>query len=202
MSDDARRALLLLHLQNEVVDPGGYIGRRGIGAVVAERGVIAAAGRARRDFDQAGEPVLHVVFERPAAAGDPGSGAAGPGAAGSEVVWSTAPQLREPPAGAFSPGGWGVRPHPDLLRPGDETVVHHTMSAFAGTGLQAWLAGRGITRVVLGGVSTHLVVVATAFAASDAGLDVEVLAAACASPTAELQEAGLVICQSLGRVTR
>lgn len=187
MADDARRALLLLHLQNEVVDPDGYIGRRGIAGVVAERGVVEAAARARRHCAQAGDLVVHVVFERPAAG---------------DAHWSTAPQLREPPEGAFTPGGWGVQPHPDLWRAGDETVAHHTMSAFAGTGLAEVLAAHGISRVVLAGVSTHLVVAATAFAASDAGLDVEVLAAACASPTAQLQEAGLAICAALGRVVR
>jgi biuret amidohydrolase len=200
MSDDTRRALLLLHLQNEVVDPAGYIGRRGIGAVVAERGVIAAAARARAEFDAAGDPVWHVIFARPAAGGAP---------------FSTAPQLREPPEGAFTPGGWGVRPPAALLGPadgdGDGTaaagpgggiVVHHTMSAFAGTELLGWLAGAGIGRVVLAGVSTHLVVAGTAFAASDAGLTVEVLADACASPTPGLQDAGLAICAALGRVIR
>jgi len=58
------------------------------------------------------------------------------------------------------------------------------MSAFAGTGLRQLLADRGVSLVALAGVSTHLVVAATAFAASDAGLDVDVLADACASPPA------------------
>jgi nicotinamidase-related amidase len=81
------------------------------------------------------------------------------------------------------------------------------MSALAGTGLLAWLGERGITRVVLAGASTHLVVAATAFAASDAGLDVDdVRLTMSCSPararllTVELQQAGLAICAALGRV--
>ena len=185
MFGESRRALLLLHLQNEVVDPDGHVGRRGIGQVVADRGVLATAERARLEFDESGEPVVHVVFERPAS---------------SALQWSTAPHLREPPEEAFVPGGWGSQVPDGLARPGDERVVHHTMSALAGTGLRGRLANEGITAVVLAGVSTHLVVAATAFAASDAGLEVEVIAAACASPTPELQQAGLAICAAVGRV--
>ncbi len=187
MPDNAGRALLLLHLQNEVIDADGYIGRRGIAAVAADRGIIAAAASARQEFQESGELVLHVVFERPADVA---------------ATWSTAPQLRQPPPEAFRPGSWGAQPHPDLLGAGDQLLVHHTMSAFAGTGLLRQLADVGCTRVLLAGVSTHLVVAATAFAASDAGLDVTVLAAACASPTAELQDAGLAICAAVGRVQR
>jgi hypothetical protein len=59
--------------------------------IAADRSVIAAAARARRECEQAGDPAVHVVFEQSATA---------------DVVWSTAPQLRQAPADAFTPGGW------------------------------------------------------------------------------------------------
>ncbi len=183
LSGDLAVAVLLLHLQNEVVDPDGLVGRNGLAGVVAEHGVIAAARAASEAAEAVAAPVLHVVFE--ALAGS---------------CTSTARGLRSGARDGFVAGSWGTQVATGLSRPDDHVLVHDTMSAFAGTGLASILRSRGIGRVVLGGVSTHLVVSATAFAAADEGFEMAVLADACAAPTASMHESALAQMAIIGDV--
>ncbi|BEP14844.1 hypothetical protein acdb102_31550 [Acidothermaceae bacterium B102] len=168
-------AFLLLHWQNEVVDPQGTIGRRGGGAAILAAGTFDVLERALDAAVAAGSPIIHVVFT----ANEDGT------------CRSAAINLRASLATAFAPGSWGVRVPDRLRRPGDEVVVHDTMSALAGTGLTERLRNRGVVRLVLCGVSTLLVVAATAFAALDEGFDVTVLSDCCAAPTREAQQSAL-----------
>ncbi len=183
LSGDLAVAVLLLHLQNDVVDPDGLVGSNGLAGVVAEHGVIAAARAASQAAHAASAPVLHVVFE--ARAGS---------------CTSAARNLRSGARDGFVAGSWGTQVVTGLSQPDDQLLVHDTMSAFAGTSLASMLRSRGIGRVVLGGVSTHLVVSATAFAAADEGFEVAVLADACAAPTRAIHESALTQIAVLGDV--
>ena len=183
MSPSAHRALelnpstavLLLHLQNDVVDPRGIVGRQGIGGVVAKLDIIGSAAHLRRAADRDGARVVHVMFARN----------------GAGSCTSTAPALRRGAEMGFAPDSWGTQAVAELVAPRDQRVVHDTMSAFSGTELAETLFGSAVTDVVLSGVSTHLVVTATAFAASDLGLRVTIAVDCCAAPTQATHEAAL-----------
>ncbi len=57
-------------------------------------------------------------------------------------------------------------------QPGDHLVAKHTWGAFTGTGLEAHLTERGVTQVVIGGVSTSIGVESTARQAHELGFHV------------------------------
>ncbi len=62
---------------------------------------------------------------------------------------------------------------PELDRqPTDHTVTKRTWGAFTNTGLEAWLKARGVTQVVVVGVSTSIGVESTARQAYEAGFNV------------------------------
>ena len=179
----APSALVLLHLQNEVLDPAGLVGRRGIAAVAETAGLVEAVLATMAAARAAGAPIVHIQF-----VGHDGTCA------------TTALNLRSGAADGFEPGGWGVR-IVDRLAAADAVVMEHdTMSGFAGTALAALLREHGVQRVLLGGVSTHLVVAATAFAAADLGFDVVVLEDCCVAPSEATSAAALSQLRAIGRV--
>lgn len=76
-----------------------------------------------------------------------------------------------PPAYRF-PDGW-TELLPDLeAQPGDHLVTKQRWGAFAGTGLDDYLRGRGVTQIVLTGVATSAGVESTARGAHDLGYNV------------------------------
>ncbi|WP_375399452.1 cysteine hydrolase family protein [uncultured Amnibacterium sp.] len=180
---DRRSALVLLHLQNEVLDPDGIVGRRGIAAVAESSGVVEAVLRAMSAARAAGVPIIHVVL-----VGREGT------------CTSTALNLRAGVVEGFQPHSWGVRVVARLAADDAIVIEHDTMSGFAGTDLAPMLLGRGIDRVLLGGVSVHLVVAATAFAAADLGLDVVLLRDCCAAPNERTSDAAFAQLSAVGKV--
>ena len=163
------KALLLLDLQNEMVDPRGKIGGGGLAKIVEERGVLENAVRARDLARRNNMPVVYVRLGFRADYAD---------------VLSVAPRIaRLKTHGAAVLGTWGTE-FPTLLAPREEDLVvtKQCVNPFYGTALLNWLLSRKITRIVIGGVATNLVVESTARAADDAGLAVTVLEDCCASP--------------------
>lgn len=71
----------------------------------------------------------------------------------------------------------------DAIRPlpGETQFRKSTNSAFTGTGLEAFLRGRGFTRLIAVGLTTDHCVSTTVRAASDLGFDVTLVADACAA---------------------
>lgn len=179
-----RHALLLLHLQNEVVHPDGFVGARGLAVRVSGSGLVARVQEAQAAADAANVPVFDIVF-----------------AAYGATSRSTARALREGARTAFAAGSWGAKVFDPLARDRDAVIEHDTMSAFAGTDLAQLLEAAGVTAVVLAGVGTHLVVTATAFAAADLGLEVTVLADCSQAPSELVHEAALAQLGSVGTVT-
>jgi nicotinamidase-related amidase len=90
-------------------------------------------------------------------------------------------QLFEGALGAIHPG---LRPHP-----ADVIVTKHRVSAFAGTDLEMVLRARNIDTLVLFGVATSGVVLATLVAASDADYRLAVISDCCADLDVDLHAA-------------
>jgi nicotinamidase-related amidase len=73
-------------------------------------------------------------------------------------------------------------------QPGDLLVTKHRVGAFIGTGLDAMLRERGVTQIVLAGVSTSSGVEATARSAFDHGYNVAFVVDAMTDLSAEAHE--------------
>jgi len=88
-------------------------------------------------------------------------------------VAGIAPGRTEQPRRAMSfPPGW-TDLVPELnQQPTDHTITKHTPGAFAKTGLEEHLRGRGVTQVVLAGISTSSGVESTARQAYELGFHV------------------------------
>lgn len=87
----------------------------------------------------------------------------------------------ELPEGApvFAAGSPGWSLHPELAaleRPSWKRAVKSRASVFAGTDVAGWLAEQGVDRITLVGYMTNNCDLATAAAAEELGLDVEILA--------------------------
>jgi nicotinamidase-related amidase len=78
-----------------------------------------------------------------------------------------------------------------LPQPGDLIVTKKRMSAFTGSDLEQVLKGRGITTIILTGVSSVGVVESTARDAVDMDLDIVVLGDGCADRDPVVNEAAL-----------
>ncbi|HNX49954.1 MAG TPA: cysteine hydrolase family protein [Thermoanaerobaculaceae bacterium] len=72
---------------------------------------------------------------------------------------------------------------------GEKLIGKHHISSFRDTDLEAWLRGRGITKLVLCGMQTHMCLEGAARAAADLGFEVTVIADACA--TRDLEYGGV-----------
>ena len=149
-------ALLIVDVQGDFL-PGGALGVPDGDAVVEPLGRLAAAADlvvASRDL----HPVDHVSF---AARGGP---------------W--------PPHLVTGTPGAELHPAVEALQP--DRVVDKAQSpdvdaysAFDGTDLTAWLRGRGVDRLLVGGLATDYCVRASALDALAAGFAVDVAADAC-----------------------
>jgi len=96
------------------------------------------------------------------------------------------------PGVAEQPPGSGFVPEMQP-RPGDITVVKHTIGAFCGTGLSDQLQERGVDTVVMAGIATTMGVESTARAASDHGFEVIFAADAMSGMTAAEHEHALTV---------
>ncbi|HYG41670.1 MAG TPA: cysteine hydrolase family protein [Bordetella sp.] len=84
--------------------------------------------------------------------------------------------VESPQSPLFAQGSHGAELHDSVVsRPHDHVVVKNMPSAFAGTGLEAWLAERGLDTITVVGYMTHNCDDSTVKHAVHAGLAVEVL---------------------------
>ena len=102
---------------------------------------------------------------------------------------------------AEQPPGSGFAP--ELVRPGDVTVVKQSVGAFATSDLDARLKQLGATTLVFGGLMTNLGVESTARVASDLDYELEFVEDAMAALSAEEHEFSVrVTFPRFGKVTR
>ena len=180
-------ALLALHLQNEIVDAEGSIGKRGNAAQVAQRRVLENAGRLMATARRNGLPIIHV-----------GSGylRAHPG------TMSAAPHFAAAHAqGLLLQGSWSAG-FPEMVAPqaGDAVLYHTGIGPFQAEGLDALLRCYGIKALMQFGVSTRLVVEASVFEATDRGYTSYVVEDCCAAAKSELHEQAIEIIKVFGDV--
>ncbi len=156
-------------MQNEMVDAAGKVGGGGLAKVVEERGVLLRAAAVLDAARRADRVIAHVRLGFRADYAD---------------ALSVAPRIaRMKEHGAAILGTWGTE-FPAVIAPRPEEMVFtkQCVNPFFNTGLMTWLLRRAVTRLVIGGVVTNLVVEATARAADDAGFAVVVLEDLCAAP--------------------
>lgn len=170
-----KSALLLLDLQNEMVDPRGKVGAHGLAQIVEERGVLANARRCLDAARSAGMAVVHVRLGFRPDYADCLSVAARIGGLKSNR--------------AAIVGEFGTEFHPDVAPADGELVItKQCVNPFFNTGLMTWLMQKGIKRLYMGGVATHLVVESTARFADDAGFAPVVIEDICAAPNPALHD--------------
>jgi nicotinamidase-related amidase len=181
-------AVVLMHLQNDVIDPAGTVGRHGNAAEVARRDVLARTAALLAAARSAAVPVAHVgAAYTPATAG------------GARNVPLFAHHEHD---GRRFIGSWAADFHPAVAPVAGDIVHHHFgVIAFEGTTLSRDLTQRGVNHLYLAGVSTHIAVLATTFAATDRGYYVSVVDDCCAAATPELHDTALQTLRLFAEIT-
>jgi biuret amidohydrolase len=181
--DPTRAAVLALHFERDIVEPGGTFGGL-LADGVARRGVLARTAGVLEAARVAGLLVVHGRVSYPA--GHPGLDTGIPlfgmivehdalveGTAAVEIVDEVAPH------------------------PGDVIVDHTGTSAFGGGELERLLRTRGVDTVVIAGVATNVIVDGTARDASNRGLKAFVLADCCSAGDDSTHAAALATLEML-----
>jgi nicotinamidase-related amidase len=139
--DPRTSAVVCIELQN------GVLGAETPLPALAEeaRGMVKSAARLLAGARAAGVPVVHSTF----------GGWLGSTNFGTAPLWrATAPGTAD-----WGPGHPGVEVLPELLEPSDIVLPrHHGLSATSGTELVALLRGRGVTDVIVAGVSLNVAI--------------------------------------------
>jgi nicotinamidase-related amidase len=183
-----RPALLVLDLINEIADPAGKYGAEGFAQQIADRKVLENAAKAVEAARTAGIPVIHVVV----------------GFSPGHLEWpATSPVFAAAKADdRLVFGTWATEVHPALAPAAGEPVVPKSrISPFHGTGLDLLLRTQGIDTLLLTGVSTDMVILATARDAHDRDYVVEVLEDATAADNQEIHEAALKVIARTATIT-
>lgn len=154
-----RVALIISECQRGVIEPefamfGGLVEQ------VAERGIVSKIAALASQFRALGLPVLHAhVAHNKDYVGMPRT----------SLVVSLAAKM-----GAMQVGSEGVEPVPELA-PEEGDIVHtrsFALVGFHGTDLDSQLRHRGITTLVMVGVSSNIAIPGMALCASDLGYQV------------------------------
>lgn len=164
----ATKALLMLDYQVALCEEGPHLRMPPLAAQIAERGVLATAGRVLAAARAAGTLVVHV-----------------------RLAFDPSYRLRTNRLPRFDPyeeqrAMLADSPEAQIVKAlapadGEPVVDKGCVDPFVGTALRDVLAAEGVTEVVLGGVATNLVVESAARHASDSGLQVTVVEDMCAS---------------------
>jgi nicotinamidase-related amidase len=181
-------ALVLMHMQNDVIDPAGHIARNGNAAEVERRGLLTTTGQLLGRARQAGLTVVHI-----------GSAYA----PGSEMLCRNVPLFaHHADDKRMLIGTWPADFHPAVAPVAGEHVIHHFgVVGFEGTPLAKIFTVHGVESFLLAGVSTHMAVLATTFSAADRGYAVTVVEDCCAAATPELHETAMQTICLFARVT-
>ncbi|QGZ65019.1 cysteine hydrolase [Paraburkholderia acidisoli] len=177
----ARTAVIALHYQNDVLDPGGQI-RVGFDAAQPERAAVLDAAAALLAQARAqGLPLIHIrIAFRPDYA---------------DLLRNAPIFVRTAEAGALREGTWGAQFYPglepDASRALDYVLHHRRTSGFIGTPLEQILAAHDVRHLIVAGVATHSTVEMTVRHAVDLGYTATVAADACSCADRRAHEASL-----------
>jgi nicotinamidase-related amidase len=181
-----RVGLLLIDMQRDFLEPGGYLASMGYDVEL----VRGAIGPARLLLAAARSAGLTVVHTRQGFRPDLGEL---PPHRLARVRAGTSAIGKSGPLGRFLiRGEAGFQIVPELEPRGGEAVVDKSGNgAFWGTDLASLLAARGIRALILAGVTTDVCVHCTLREANDRGFECLLAADACASGDAEAHRAAL-----------
>ncbi|MEY9488018.1 nicotinamidase-related amidase [Streptomyces calvus] len=183
-----RPALILMDLINDVVHPDGSYAKEGYAEQVASRGVLERAATAADLARERDIPVIHVTV---------GFSSGYPEWPADSPVFAPCRDEKR-----LQLGTWGTEHHERVRpRPGELLIAKHRLSPFHGTPLDVVLRARGVDRLLLGGVSTDLVVMSAAREAHDRDYRVEVLEDATAAADAALHRAAVTLLARTAKVT-
>jgi gluconolactonase len=174
----ARRAILVIDMQNDNLHPDGAFASFGAAQHAEEQNVVANV-RAVLDAARAAHaPVFHNrIVAYPAPAGLGGSNA--------PIFTMIGPE-------SLKIGTWGAQIVDGLDPQADEVVLDRVrMSAFHGSSLDVMLRNLAVTNVVVVGVWTNMAVEHTARDAADLGYAVTVVSDATSSINADWQRVAL-----------
>ena len=186
MTMQNKSALLVLDLINEIVHPRGKYANEGYLAQVIARRVLENTALAIDRARIAGIPVIYVVvgFSETYAECPKNS-----------PVLSIAKQDQR-----LILGTWATQIHDSLkVAKGEQIVSKNRVSPFFQTNLDLLLRTHSVDTVLLTGVSTEFVILATAMSAHDLDYNVVVLEDATSSSNDERHRAALTI---LGRIAK
>ena len=177
MSDFAKRsALIVMHCQNDIVDPKGLYSGSGAFAEVQRRGTLEKIAAVLKAAREKGMLVFYINngFRK----GYPEL---------KDNVLPICAASRD--TNSFLANTWGTS-NPDVIKPedGDIVIINTNTSAFSYTNLDQILRAQRIERLYLAGVATNFVVDTTARYGSELGYEIHVLEDCCASWSREMHE--------------
>jgi nicotinamidase-related amidase len=187
-------ALLLIDMQRDFVEPGGFGSALG-NDVSRLAAIVPQTARLLAGFREAGLPVLHTKeAHRPDLSDCPPAKLRRGGSA--LRIGDLGPMGRILIAG--EPGNDFV----DALRaaPGETVIEKPGKGAFYATGLDALLRGRGITHLAIGGVTTEVCVQTTMREANDRGYECLLVEDATESYFPEFKAATLAMVRAQGAI--
>ncbi len=185
-----KSALLVMHCQNDIVDPNGLYNHSGSFAEVTRRGTLEILSKTLKAVREKEVQVFYInnMFSE----GYPELGDHNlPICTDSRTTHS------------FLAGTWGTE-NPDIIKPeaGDIIIRNTNTSAFSYTTLDQILRAKGITDLYLCGVATNFVVDSTARYGSELGYNIHIVEDCCASWTKEMHEFAIqYILPQFGEIT-
>jgi len=169
-------ALLIMHCQNDIVDPAGLYSGSGAFSEVVKRGTLQKIADMKKAARDAGMQVFFInnVFSK-----------GYPELNGNRLPICAAARDTQ----SFLEGSWGVE-NPDVIKPleGDLVIRNFNTSAFSYTNLDQILRARRIEKLYLSGVATNFVIDSTARYGSELGYEIHILEDCCASWSADMHE--------------
>ena len=189
--NEEKQALLILDMMNEIVRADGAWAEMGYGygPQAEERDVVPKTVLAVEKARAAGIPVIYVTV----------------GFSKSYAEWpSDSPVFTEEgkKARLLQLGTWGQETHEALAPREDEVLVtKKRVSPFYATFLEVLLRTQGIEELLLCGVATDHVVMATARDGHDQDFRIKVLEDCCAAASQERHEAAIVVLDGVAEIT-
>jgi nicotinamidase-related amidase len=188
---EGKQALLVLDMMNEIVQADGAWAEMGYGygPQAEERDVVSKTNLAVEKARAAGIPVIYVTV----------------GFSKSYAEWpSESPVFTEEgkKAGLLQLGTWGQEIHEALAPREDEVLVtKKRVSPFYATFLEVLLRTQGTEELLLCGVATDHVVMATARDGHDRDFRIKVLEDCCAAASQERHEAAILVLDGVAEIT-